>query len=78
MSDIVDGISTTNISSWKYFNDFIDQELLDYRNYIYRGQARDDWPLESSLHRLLRKRFLLRRRGVRSFHLYRFKQEFKR
>ena len=72
-NDIVDGISTVNISSWRYFNDFIDQELIDYRNYIYRGHARDDWHLESSLDRLLRMRFALRKRGLRGLHLNRFR-----
>ena len=72
-SDIVDGISTINISSWKYFNDFVDQELIDYRSYIFRGHAQDDWPLYSTLDRLLLKRSALKKRGLRGLHLRRFR-----
>ncbi len=43
---------TITLSSWRYFFDYVNQELLDYRGYIYRGQKNEDWALESSLDRL--------------------------
>lgn len=71
--DIQDGIGTFEILSWKYFNTFIDKEMLDYRLYIYRGHRRDDWSLDSTLNRLLRKRGKSISQKIRHDHLETFK-----
>lgn len=64
-----DGMQIVTLSSWKYFADFINQELLDYRTYIYRGHASDDWKLESTLDRNLKRVPTTRRRQARGRHL---------
>lgn len=43
------------LSSWKYFSDFVYQEMLDYDAYIWRGHRCDNWGLESTLDRLIKK-----------------------
>lgn len=47
------GIWTVHLNSWRYFYDFVRQEMLDFPNYLWRGQANAAWPLESSLDREL-------------------------
>jgi hypothetical protein len=49
-----DGVVEIELFSWAYFGDFIYQRLLDYTTYIFRGQRRSDWSLESTLDRELR------------------------
>jgi hypothetical protein len=34
---------------------YINQEMLDHNSYIWRGQRRDDWKLETTLSRLMKK-----------------------
>ena len=48
------GLAIVTLSSWRWFSDWINQELLDYRDYIFRGHASDRWKLESTLDRLLK------------------------
>lgn len=48
------GIVQVDLFDWKYFNDYIYQELLHYRTYIFRGQRCDNWALESTLDRVAR------------------------
>lgn len=55
-SDIVNGVGTYELSSWKYFHDFVYQEMLDFRDYIWRGQRCENWKLRSTLDRILSKR----------------------
>ena len=43
------GIGEVELFSWKYFHDFVCQEMLNYRHYIWRGQRCHDWLLECSL-----------------------------
>ncbi|MDT7832392.1 FRG domain-containing protein [Flavobacteriaceae bacterium S356] len=51
-----DGVQTVTLSSWKYFHDFLkDQNLLEKRTYIYRGQSDSSWAVQPSIHRGLRK-----------------------
>lgn len=69
------GYASVRLTSWKYFTDFVYQEMLDYDAFVWRGQRRDDWPLESTLSRLIRTS---RVRGVKhpayiTAHLDRFK-----
>lgn len=49
------GIQTLELSSWKYFYDFVHQEMLDYKGYVWRGQASASWELTSTLERELAK-----------------------
>lgn len=49
---IVDGIGEVQLISWKYFMDYIYQEMLDYDVYIWRGQRCNNWKLDSTLNRL--------------------------
>ncbi len=43
------GIQTVTLSSWKYFHDFIREELIDSSNYVFRGQKNDNWKIEPTL-----------------------------
>ncbi len=40
--------------SWKDFSAFIYEEMLEYDQYIWRGQRCDNWGLESTLNRLIK------------------------
>jgi len=71
-SDIVSGFVEITLSRWGYFEDYIRQEMLDFRNFIWRGQRSAAWPLESTLDRLLRRCGKLRSKKARSEHLQRF------
>lgn len=48
------GIVEIKLSSWKYFSDFINQRMLDYNNYIYRGHGNSTWKLEPTLDRIVK------------------------
>lgn len=52
---IIDGCGEIHMQSWRYFFDFIHQEMLDYNSYIWRGERCDNWLLESTLDRLVKK-----------------------
>lgn len=52
--DMGNGFGEVRISSWKYFGDFVYQEMLNYDSYIWRGHRCDNWKLESTLDRLIR------------------------
>jgi FRG domain len=54
-SGIQDGFGIIRLLRWRYFLDYINQEMLDYYTYVWRGQRRDDWPLQSTLDRLIEK-----------------------
>lgn len=74
-SEIVGGVGTVTLHSWRYFLDFVYQQMLDYESYIWRGQRCDNWLLDSTFDRLVRR---LRLRspaiaGYRRQHLERFK-----
>lgn len=53
-----DGASAYRLSSWSFFFDFLEQVIFSpgaRHKYIWRGQRRSDWPLNSSLDRLFQK-----------------------
>jgi hypothetical protein len=50
-----DGIQTITLSSWKWFGDYIQKRLIDYKSYVFRGQRKAAWPLESTLDRAIRE-----------------------
>lgn len=48
------GVYEVNLSSWKYFSDYINQELLQYKTYVFRGHANSKWKLEPTLDRAIK------------------------
>ena len=72
-SKIVDGMATFRLISWKYFPDFIYKEMLDYRDYIWRGHRCDDWLLESTLDRVLKRKLKRKWKPLMRKHLSSFK-----
>ena len=67
------GIVTFTLSSWKYFQDFFAQELLDTKNYVFRGQSDETWKLEPSIHRILKHIGKTEYKSKIKFHLENFK-----
>lgn len=67
-----DKLMQVDLSSWAYFDDFIRQLMLKYRDYVWRGHASATWQLEPTLDRILKKRHKLADRSIRSEHLQRF------
>jgi hypothetical protein len=55
--------------SWKYFSDYVNQELLNYQTYIYRGHGDASWKLEPTLDRSIKSA----RSTKRAEHLTAFK-----
>ncbi|MHC4708181.1 MAG: FRG domain-containing protein [Planctomycetota bacterium] len=49
---VTNGIWTLRLSSWKYFHDYVTQEMLDYSHYVWRGDRCDNRPLLPSFDRL--------------------------
>lgn len=74
-SPVQDGVGYVHLFSWKYFMDFVYQKMLDYSSYIWRGQRCDDWPLESTIDRLIKNRRVpdSKRNSFAQEHLGRFK-----
>jgi hypothetical protein len=66
------GVTTYKLRSWEYFAAFVDTEFLDFRDYIYRGQASAEWKLEPTLDRVLRTRKMLNTPKARPEHLERY------
>lgn len=52
--ETVNGVGEVQLSSWKYFSDFVYQEMASYNAYIWRGQRCENWKLESTFDRLIR------------------------
>lgn len=47
------GILTVKLSSWKYYADFVNDELLTNKQYIFRGQRKVSWELQPALYRTI-------------------------
>lgn len=45
------GIATLRLQSWKYFYDFVRQEMLDFDHYVWRGDRCDNRPMLPSYDR---------------------------
>jgi len=67
------GMQEFELSSWRYFADFVTAELLDYPQFIYRGQASSGYLLEPTLDRALRLRGKVTSRLARQRHLNNFR-----
>ncbi|MBL0487842.1 FRG domain-containing protein [Aeromonas veronii] len=63
-----DGVEEIRLTSWKYFSDFINQEMLDYTTYVYRGHGNSQWKLEPTLDRIIKSPVS----SVRKEHLEKF------
>lgn len=55
-SKLTDGIVIVELSSWKYFHAFIDEQVLDLKHQVWRGQRCENWLLESTLDRVLKQK----------------------
>ncbi len=53
--DLGEGIAEVHVASWKYFGDFVYQEMMNYDSYVWRGHRCDNWQLESTFERLVRE-----------------------
>jgi hypothetical protein len=51
---VIKGVVEVKLSDWRWFSDYVNQELLDYTTYIYRGHANSAWKLEPTLDRIIR------------------------
>ena len=69
---LCDGITTFELYSWKYFTDLVNGNLYTKR-IVWRGQRCDDWKLESTLDRELRRRPGAQRERLAAEHLQAFK-----
>ncbi len=65
------GIATVTFSSWKWFPDYINNELLEYTGFIYRGHGDSCWLLEPTLDRVVKDP----ESELREKHLTNFKYE---
>ncbi|MDH5389074.1 MAG: FRG domain-containing protein [Gammaproteobacteria bacterium] len=52
---VQNGVIEFKLTSWKYFSDFINQILLDYTTYIFRGHSEIKWKLEPTLDRIIKR-----------------------
>lgn len=65
------GVKAYKLTSWKYFSDFINQEMLIYTTYVYRGHGNSEWKLEPTIDRVVKSPTSYKR----AQHLQRFKFE---
>src|SRR6266702_1465030 len=72
---IRDGFGQIRFLRWRYFTDYINQQMLDYETYIWRGHRREDWSLKSTLDRLIEEANVSKTKQLlfRSVHLEQFK-----
>lgn len=69
------GCGKVKLTSWKYFLEFVYEEMLDYETYIWRGQRCSQWELKSTLDRLTEKAKIkkIKHHGFAQKHLEQFK-----
>jgi hypothetical protein len=51
-SDIVDGVLEVKASTWQDFASYIQNDLSNYRAYVFRGQRKPEWRLVPSIDRI--------------------------
>jgi hypothetical protein len=68
-----DGITVVNLNSWKFFHNYVTQEFINYPTWVWRGQKKAAWTLQSSFDRLIRETDPKKRNQLASQHLARFK-----
>jgi hypothetical protein len=52
-NDINDGQVEIELSSWRYFHDYVMKEMLDFGNYFWRGQRDSSWGLQTGFDRAM-------------------------
>src|SRR5687768_5976069 len=67
------GRAVVHLESYAAFDAYIRDEMLDYRNYVWRGQAASEWKLEPTLDRVMRERGKEPDQHLSAAHLNRFK-----
>ena len=70
---VKNGIWEIEFFSWKYFHDYVRQEMLDYSHYVWRGQRDTSCKLESGLDRVLKTKLKNTRQNLAKAHLEKFK-----
>lgn len=73
IQEAANGMQVVEFSSWKWFYDFIRQEMLAYSEYVWRGQRDAAWGLESSFDRAMRFKPKKQYSNLADSHLERFK-----
>lgn len=53
--EVTDGVGEIVFDSWKGFNNYINEDLLNYDTYIWRGQRCDNWFLEPTFARYVKR-----------------------
>lgn len=53
--EVKNGIAEIQFGSWSEFSSFIDLEMKEYENYVWRGQRNPNWKLETTIDRLRNK-----------------------
>lgn len=64
-----DGLAVVTLSSWKWYADYIKKVLIEYPSYIFRGHAREEWDLISTLDRTLVDLTYYQQKSERKRHL---------
>lgn len=72
-SGVLNGVRDVFCDSWSGYVSFLNEVLLDYRSYIFRGHTSDTWKLESTLDRVLKHVPSNERAAKRTKHLENFK-----
>ncbi len=72
-SGVKDGVGTFVLNSWNDFSNFIDTEMLDFREYIYRGHQNENWELEPTFNRNVSAKSKTKLTRLRKAHLENFR-----
>jgi hypothetical protein len=72
-SELLNGVGEFTLTSWNYFSDFVDKEMLDFREYMYRGHESEKWLLEPTLNRLAKGKTKKELTQIRKTHLLNFR-----
>ncbi len=73
-AEVISGTREIHCETWNGFSSFVDQCLVDYDSYIFRGHARANWKLEPTIDRALADEAKIKPGGdIRVKHLEKFK-----
>lgn len=67
------GVFFIEINSWKDLVSFLNNDILQACHFVWRGQQKTDWLLESSIDRIIRTRYKCKRRDLIEHHMTYFK-----
>lgn len=71
--ELAHGIVVVKLASWRYFHEYVIEEFLDFPSYVWRGQRKASWALQSSFDRVVREKDQATRNRKANGHLERFK-----